>query len=52
MKAYYYTYTRQGKKIHMMEIVLLNSSRTQYYFNSAKEAKAFAKAQGAQAWNY
>lgn len=52
MKAYYYTYTQHGKKIYMMEIVVPNSSRIQYFFNSAKEAKAFAKAQGAQAWNY
>lgn len=47
MKAYYYTYKKDGKKMHLMEI-----GTEKRIFETAKEAKAWAKALGAIAWNY
>lgn len=53
MYAHYYTGKKNGAKIHMMHITdtpALNG--TAKIFNTAKEAKAYAKAIGAKAWNY
>ena len=55
MYAHYTTYTQQGKKVHMIDITTTPSMREgskQSKFETAKEAKAFAKAIGAKAWNY
>ena len=55
MYAHYTTYTQQGKKVHMIDITTTPSMREgskQSKFDTAKEAKAFAKAIGAKAWNY
>lgn len=55
MFAHYTAYTKQGKKVHMIDITATPSMREgskQYTFDSAREAKAFAKQIGAKAWNY
>lgn len=55
MFAHYTAYTKQGKKVHMIDITATPSMREgskQHIFDTAKEAKQFAKAIGAQAWNY
>ena len=55
MYAHYTAYTKQGKKVHMIDITATPSMREgskQYTFDTAKEAKQFAKSIGAQAWNY
>ena len=54
MFAHYYTGKIAGKKVHMIHITptpALNGT-TKHIFDTAKEAKAFAKSQGAKAWNY
>ena len=54
MTAHYFTGIVKGKRIHIMEIAqgpsLVGSKK--HVFDSAKEAKAFAKSIGAQRWNY
>jgi hypothetical protein len=55
MYAHYTTYTKQGKKVHLMSITPTPSMREgskESKFDTAKEAKAYAKAIGAKAWNY
>ncbi len=55
MFAHYTTYTQQGKKVHTIDITATPSMREgskQHTFDTAKEAKAYAKQIGAKAWNY
>ena len=55
MYAHYTTYTKQGKKVHMISITATPSMREgskESKFDTAKEAKQYAKAIGAKAWNY
>ena len=54
MFAHYYSGKIEGKKVHMIHITPTPSlnAATKHVFDTAKEAKAFAKAQGAKAWNY
>jgi hypothetical protein len=55
MYAHYTTYTKQGKKVHTIDITPTPSLREgskQSVFDTAKEAKQYAKSIGAQAWNY
>jgi hypothetical protein len=55
MYAHYTTYTKQGKKVHAIDITPTPSLREgskQSVFDTAREAKAFAKSIGARAWNY
>lgn len=55
MYAHYTAYTKQGKKVHMIDITATPSMREgskKYTFDTAKEAKQFAKQIGATAWNY
>ena len=55
MYAHYTTYTKQGKKVHMISITPTPSMRDgskESVFETAKEAKAYAKSIGAKAWNY
>jgi hypothetical protein len=54
LTAHYFTWISKGKRQHIMEIAqgpsLVGSKK--HTFDTAKEAKAFAKQIGAQAWNY
>ncbi len=53
MIAQYFAGTVNGKKVHIIELsVGISGPATIHKFSTAKEAKAFAKAQGATAWNY
>jgi hypothetical protein len=55
MFAHYTTYTTQGKKVHMISITSTPSMREgseERKFDTAKEAKQYAKSIGAKAWNY
>jgi hypothetical protein len=55
MYAHYTTYRKQGKKVHTIDITAtprMREGSKQHTFETAKEAKAYAKAIGAQAWNY
>ena len=55
MYAHYTVYTKQGKKVHMISITPTPSMREgskESKFETAKEAKQYAKAIGAKAWNY
>ena len=54
MFSHYYTGKVNGSKVHYIHLtntpLLMNSCK--FTFAAEKEAKAFAKQQGAKAWNY
>lgn len=54
MTAHYFTCISKGKRVHIMEISTGPSlaGSKKYTFDTAKEAKQFAKQIGATAWNY